>query len=147
MTQIEFETLKTVITSCDQLPNLVEMDPMLDDTPEFPNLRDRLKDGANLIDLYIEWMDWDIWMQSFKNALQEEQDFWDAAEEVLVEPDEKKFVFALCTPGGSFEDMIVLKQSEIISENTDEDDEGIYHLKFQINGEEDSSYFLSKEEL
>lgn len=89
MTQETFDTLKTIITECDQLPNLVEMDPMLDDTPEFPNLRDRLKDGANLIDLYIEWMDWDIWMQSFKDTKPEEQDFWDAAEEVLVEPDEQ----------------------------------------------------------
>lgn len=78
-------------------------------------------------------------------------DFWAYAQEVLVEPDEKakekRFVFALCNRGGVFEEMIVLRQSEIIVEDTDENDDGTYYLEFQTNNEADNAYFLSKEEI
>lgn len=100
MTQETFEYIKTLIQGAN-LDGLIETDPDEGDDHnyvEFPNVRDRLKDGANLIDLYVELGDYLNWQECYGvvreststgSESEQEEHFWKAAEEVLVEPDEK----------------------------------------------------------
>lgn len=60
----------------------------------------------------------------------------------------KRFVFALCTETGEFEDLIHLCQGEIIVESTERDNNGVYYLEFLDGmGQESQAWFLQKIEV
>lgn len=60
MTLQEFDTIKTLIENAQCLDNLIEREwfPEEIENSEFPNVRDRLRDGENLINLYIDLWDY-----------------------------------------------------------------------------------------
>lgn len=88
MTQSEFETLKTIIQASEECTraNYDAENPEKMDEP--PNM-DGLKDGENIIDLYIEFAKWVIYNVHDPNEIVNlEHSFWVEAEKVLVEPEE-----------------------------------------------------------
>jgi len=88
MTRDTFDTLKTIIKESELLMNLAETEPDRDEQDEVPNVRDRLLDGANLIDLYIEFWDHIIWCRFYKPKIDEDEleyHFWKIAEETLTD--------------------------------------------------------------
>lgn len=97
MTQDQFDILVDVISQYQ--PEGVEMEDMDDLSGyEFPNIPDRLKDGANLIELWLELLDHIqahiVGELSDKTGEEQDQwaedaedEFWRQAKEVLVESD------------------------------------------------------------
>src|SRR6478609_7240352 len=97
MTQDTFDTLRTIVSETDHGAFNLEGEPS-EQEQEFPNVRDRLKDGEDIIILYVELLDYLIynmnWVLNEKSTEEQdefaedaEQEFWEQAKEVLVEPD------------------------------------------------------------
>lgn len=138
-----FETLKTIIMDNEQLENLVEREFLDDELVEPPNL-DRLKDGANLIDLYVEMLEF----LEHSNADEEISlfHFWDDAKEILVDkpeenPKEPIWVFAECTQHGSFIQLLILEPKQLVIVGKDNND-GTRYLEYVIQGRQHSTYFI-----
>lgn len=150
MTQETFEYIKTAIVNSEEVEKAICDCSNKDyEGAEYPNFRDRLKDGESIIDLYIELGQY----LSFQGLTSDDHDdankeFWSDVEEVLVEPKEKRFVFALCDKIGMFEELETLCQSEIIAEETEENEDGTYYLEYLDGmGQETNAYFLTKKEI
>lgn len=87
MTTEDFKLVKTLLEESGG-PNFKKLSPI--DEP--PNVRDRLKDGENLIDLYNELYAYCNHMtqgmdanESYDFTNEAEANFWQAAEEVLID--------------------------------------------------------------
>jgi|SRR6478609_301494 len=96
MTQDTFNTLVTIISEWDIEKHNPEFSEDFEDQEqpyEIPNVVDRLKDGENLIALWVELGDFIAWSrgsnENFTDENQEdlEENFWEAAQEVLVDKD------------------------------------------------------------
>lgn len=93
MNLAEFNLLKVLITESDYLNQMPLPEPTCDpDEFEMPNVRDRIADGANLIDLYMEMRMYHGGIDANEVTLGiNEHIFWELAWQALSDSTPKPF--------------------------------------------------------